>query len=504
MSPEYGATCGFFPVDDETLRYLRLTGRSEERLALVEAYCKENGLWHDAGEQPDVLAGRRARPLDRRAVARRPAPPAGPGAAARTRKRSFLEALPTFGVDYGNGTTRRSPSRSRRATRRPSARPGTAPRRDGVDVPAVAVAARPGRCTVELDGETFELDHGAVVIAAITSCTNTSNPAVMVAAGLLAKKAVERGLHAPAVGEVVPRAGLEGRHRVLRQGRADAVPRGARLPHRRLRLHDLHRQLRPAARRRSRAAIDGGRPRRLRGPLRQPQLRGAHPRRGEGELPRLAAARRRLRARRTDGHRPRDRAARPGPDGERRLPRRHLALTGRGGGDDRGRARARRCSATTYADVFTGDPAWRELPVPAGRSLRVGATDSTYVRRPPYFDGMSAEPGTRRTTSHGARCLVAIGDSVTTDHISPAGSIKPDSPGRRVPRRARRRARGLQLLRLAARQPRGDGARHVRERAAAQPARARLRGDVDGAPARRARRRRSSRPRSATSPRACR
>ena len=116
-----------------------------------------------------------------------------------------------------------------------------------------------------------------------------------------------------------------------------------------------------------------------------------------------------------------------------------------------------------------------------------GRPGSTYVRLPPYFEGMSREPGAVEDIV-GARCLVMLGDSVTTDHISPAGAIKPDSPAGQVPRRARRRAQGLQLVRLAPRQPRGDGARHVRERAPAQPARPRLRGDVDGAPARRARR----------------
>ena len=155
MSPEYGATCGFFPVDDETLRYLRLTGRSDEQVALVEAYCKENLLWHDPsapatysevveldlGEVEPSLAGPR-RPQDRVPLARA--------------KASFEEALPGLGVERG--------------------------------AVATLVEAR-----LE-DGETVELDHGAVVIAAITSCTNTSNPAVMVAAGLLAKKAVERGL----------------------------------------------------------------------------------------------------------------------------------------------------------------------------------------------------------------------------------------------------------------------------------------------------------------------
>ena len=274
------------------------------------------------------------------------------------------------------------------------------------------------------------------------------------------------------MGEVQPRAGLEGRHRVLREGRAHPVPRAARLLHGRLRLHDLHRQLRPAAG----GDLGGGRrgrPRRLRRALGQPQLRGAHPSRGEGELPRLAAARRRVRARRPDGHRPRRTS---------RSARAATATTSscsdiwptraRGAGGGRPRPSAARCSRSTYADVFTGDERWRELPVPGGRAVRVGAG----------LDLRAAAAVLRRTCRPsrggfgdiaGARCLVMLGDSVTTDHISPAGAIKPDSPGGAVPDRARRRAEGLQLVRLAARQPRGDGARHVRERPPAEPARAR-------------------------------
>ena len=140
----------------------------------------------------------------------------------------------------------------------------------------------------------------------------------------------------------------------------------------------------------------------------------------------------------------------------------------------------------TYANVYEGEAAWRELPVPTGE-LFAWEDASTYVRRPPYFDGMAPTAGTIADII-GARCLVSIGDSVTTDHISPAGSIKPDSPAGAVPGRARRRASRLQLVRVAARQPRGDGARHVRERAAPQPARSRLGGNLDGPPPRTARR----------------
>ena len=196
MSPEYGATCGFFPVDAETLRYLRLTGRSAERIALVEAYCKENALWHDPDEPPTYsqvveldlstvepsLAGPR-RPQDRVPL--------------REAKRAFLDALPSFGVDYGNAHDEAVAETFPASDPPASTAPGHEPETGDAVVPTSAAArARraPARSRSTLDGETFHLDHGAVVIAAITSCTNTSNPAVMLGAGLLAKKAVERGL----------------------------------------------------------------------------------------------------------------------------------------------------------------------------------------------------------------------------------------------------------------------------------------------------------------------
>src|SRR4051794_39774383 len=188
MSPETGATCCFFPIDEVTVEYLRLTGRSAERVALVEAYCKENQLWHEPEEHPkysqvveldldDVepsLAGPR-RPQDRVPLARA--------------KEAFIEALGSFDVDLANGTYDKEVADSFPASDPPTG--------DGVSdgaEPAPTSTATLEKRRVAVEGEDYALEHGSVVIAAITSCTNTSNPSVMIAAGLLAQKAVARGL----------------------------------------------------------------------------------------------------------------------------------------------------------------------------------------------------------------------------------------------------------------------------------------------------------------------
>src|SRR5690348_4350789 len=188
MSPEYGATCGFFPVDEVTLAYLRLTGRPEWRVALAEAYCKENLLWHEPEAHPEYsqvveldlddvepsLAGPR-RPQDRVPLARA--------------KDAFIDSLDTFGVEYTNGTYDKEVADSFPASDPPTS--------DGVGDGTEAAPARTAtleKTRVPVEGEDYALEHGSVVIAAITSCTNTSNPSVMIAAGLLAQKAVERGL----------------------------------------------------------------------------------------------------------------------------------------------------------------------------------------------------------------------------------------------------------------------------------------------------------------------
>jgi aconitate hydratase len=424
MSPEYGATCGFFPVDDETLRYLRLTGRSPDRLALVEAYCREQGLFHDPDDEPTYsqvvhldlstvepsLAGPR-RPQDRISLA--------------AAKGSFLEALPTFGVDYGNAedeaVAESFPASDPPAMSRPGAREPAGSAQ--VPVSQVSVAERTGvRC--ELEGEEFTLDHGSVVIAAITSCTNTSNPAVMIGAGLFAKKAVEHGLRrkpwvksslAPGskvVTEYYAKAGLTpyleelGFHTVG-YGCTTCIGNSGPLPEpisAGIADGDLVACSVLSGNRNFEARIH---PEVKANYLASPPLVVAYALAGRMDI---------------------DLTTEPigqGADGEDVYladlwpsPAEVQATIEAAVGEEMFRS--------TYADVYTGDPAWRELPLPEG-DLFAWDPQSTYVRLPPYFEGMAREPGVVEDVV-GARCLVSVGDSVTTDHISPAGSIKPDSP----------------------------------------------------------------------------
>jgi aconitate hydratase len=428
MSPEYGATCGFFPVDEETLRYLRLTGRSAERVALVEAYCKENALWHDPDEPATYsqivdldlssvepsLAGPR-RPQDRVPL--------------RDAKRAFIDTLPTFGVDYGNAHDEAVAETFPASDPLAAAAPGSEPETADAAVttgPRVVLAERPA-VEVTYDGETFQLDHGAVVIAAITSCTNTSNPAVMIGAGLLAKKAVERGLTrkpwvksslAPGskvVTEYYEKAGLTpyleelGFHTVG-YGCTTCIGNSGPLPDqisRGVSEGDLVVCAVLSGNRNFEARIH---PEVKANYLASPPLVVAYALAGRMDV---------------------DLATEPigvGSDGEDVFladiwpsPAEVRETVAGAIGEEMFRA--------TYADVFTGDDTWRGLPVPEGELFAWDPT-STYVRLPTYFDGMPPEPEAVADIA-GARCLVAIGDSVTTDHISPAGSIKPDSPAGR-------------------------------------------------------------------------
>jgi aconitate hydratase len=422
MSPEYGATCGFFPVDEQTLAYLRLTGRSEERVALVEAYCKENLLWHDPstpatysqvveldlGDVEPSLAGPR-RPQDRVPLA--------------SAKRAFFDALSSFGVGYAEGSYDKEVANSF-----PASDPPTGDSADDVEpAPVATVAPRRTSVRVELDGESVQLEHGSVVIAAITSCTNTSNPQVMVGAGLLAKKAVERGLErkpwvksslAPGSKVVTQYFEAAGLTQYLDALGFQTVGYGCT------------------------TCIGNS------GPLPEPISEAID--RGDLVVCSVLSGNRNFEARIHPEVKANYLASPPLVVAYALAGRMDVDLAteplGQGaGGEDvyladvwpsseeiqetiaaslRGEMFSR-----TYADVFTGDPAWRELEIPSG-DLYHWEEASTYIRRPPYFQGMSRR-AQRVDDVDAARCLVALGDSVTTDHISPAGSIRPDSPAGR-------------------------------------------------------------------------
>jgi aconitate hydratase len=420
MSPEYGATCGFFPVDDVTLNYLRLTSRHEQRIALVEAYCKENLLWHEPDEHPEYsqvveldlddvepsLAGPR-RPQDRVPLARA--------------KEMFLDSLGSFGVDLENGTYDKEIADSFPASDPPTG--------DGVAdyEPVPAQTATLERHRVPVNGEDYALEHGSVVIAAITSCTNTSNPSVMIAAGLLAKSAVERGLTrrpwvksslAPGskvVSEYYRAAGLDGYldelgFNTVGYGCTTCIGNSGPLPEpisQAIADGDLVVAAVLSGNRNFEARIHGEVKANY---LASPPLVVAYALAGRMDV---------------------DLVNEPlgqGSDGEdvflRDLWPSRDEIDAVIGDSVRGQM-----YTDVYADVFTGDDRWRGLDTPEGE-LYVWDEGSTYVRLPPYFDGMPREP---RPVSdvEGARCLVMIGDSVTTDHISPAGAIRPDSPAGR-------------------------------------------------------------------------
>jgi aconitate hydratase len=424
MSPEYGATCGFFPVDELTLDYLRLTGRPEAHVELVEAYCRENLLWHEPGEHPEYsrvveldlggvepsLAGPR-RPQDRVPLARA--------------KELFVEALGTFGVDYGNGdeaVAETFPASDPTTEQAPGGHPVVAD--GGV---AVAVPARAGTVRATIDGEEVELSHGAVVIAAITSCTNTSNPQVMVAAGLLAKRAVELGLRrapwvktslAPGsrvVTDYYERSGLQSYldelgFNTVGYGCTTCIGNSGPLPPEvsaAIAEGDLVACSVLSGNRNFEARIH---PEVKANYLASPPLVVAYALAGRIDLDLehepLAVA----------------------PDG-REVFLRDLWPSAAEIQETIASSVQRDMFERTYADVYEGDETWRGLATPAG-DLYQWDPASTYVRQPPYFEGLRPEPE-QVADIHGARCLVSLGDSVTTDHISPAGSIRPDSPAGR-------------------------------------------------------------------------
>ncbi len=380
-------------------------------------------LWHDPDDHPtysqvvelnldDVepsIAGPR-RPQDRVPLA--------------DAKSSFIGAMPSFGASYGNGSYDRAvadtfPASDPTAGQEPGGHEG-----DPEPQPVATAAPPSPSVEVELDGETFRLDHGAVVIAAITSCTNTSNPQVMLGAGLLAKKAVERGLRrkpwvksslAPGskvVTEYYERAGLtqyldELGFQTVGYGCTTCIGNSGPLPEaisQAVTEGDLAVCAVLSGNRNFEARIH---PEVKANYLASPPLVVAYALAGRMDL---------------------DLTTEPiGQDEEgsdvflRDIWPSSQEIQEAIAGSVKGEMFER-----TYADVYTGDDSWRGLDVPEG-SLYEWDPDSTYVRRPPYFDGMEREPAPVEAV-RGARCLVKLGDSVTTDHISPAGAIRPDSP----------------------------------------------------------------------------
>jgi aconitate hydratase len=379
MSPEYGATCGIFPVDKETLTYLRLTGRSEEQIALVEAYCKEQGLFHDANtreaEYSELLA------LDLATVESSLAGPKRPQdrVPLSEAKDSFEKALPSL------------------------------------------IKHVKGDAVVSVNGH---LNHGSVVIAAITSCTNTSNPSVMMAAGLLAKKAVERGLQVPewvktslAPGSKVVRDYLENagltpyleklKFHIVGYGCTTCIGNSGPLPEEVS--AEIDRKNLVVA-----SVLSGNR--NFEGRI-NPDVRANYL-----MSPPLVVAF--ALAGRIDVDLRKD-ALGTGKDGKPV----YLAdvwPSQREVNEAVQHSISSDMFRKTYSEVYAGDDSWRSLNVPKGETY-VWDRNSTYIQRAPYFDGMP-----RRADAIGdirnARVLAVLGDSVTTDHISPAGSIKRDSP----------------------------------------------------------------------------
>ena len=418
MAPEYGATCGIFPVDAETLRYLRLSGRSEEQIALVEAYYKEQGLFHTAGapeaEYTQTLV------LDLDDVEPSVAGPKRPQdrVLLKNAGQSFAEQLPSLLAPTAKPLGTRTAAAWERGSLVEDAGATSGPAQGDKLKVTTTVKERFG-----VDPDPY-LDHGAVVIAAITSCTNTSNPSVMMAAGLLAKKAVEKGLSVPpwvktslapgsrVVTDYYEKAGLlpyleKLRFNVVGYGCTTCIGNSGPLPSDVSKSIEEHGLV-------AVSVLSGNRnfEGRVNVDVRANYLMS----------PPLVVA---------------------------------YALAGRIGhnfdsdplGSDRegkavylrdiwptqGEVASAIEKAVTsegfrreYATVSEGDANWQGLRFPTG-DVYQWEPDSTYIRKAPYFDGMTMTPAPVKDIG-GARVLAVLGDSVTTDHISPAGSIKANGP----------------------------------------------------------------------------
>jgi aconitate hydratase len=431
MAPEYGATAGLFPVDEETLRYLRLTGRDPNQVQLVEDYCRAQGLFRtDDSPEPrfdEMLTLDLSTIQPSLAGPRRPQDRVPLGRVSRVFRESFAEH---FTVPNGaNGGT--PPSSAAQAGGGAVARfdyeGGTVNEQQEPSRETTRVVYRPKGAEVLFDGERSEVTHGSVVIAAITSCTNTSNPMVMVGAGLLAKKAVERGLDtkpyvktslAPgsrAVTDYLQNAGLTPYLEALRfhtvgYGCTTCIGNSGPLPQP---VADAVQENGLAV-----AAVLSGN-RNFEGRI-HPQVRASF----LASPPLVVAFA-------LAGTVDIDLTSEPlghDPNGEP-VYLRDIWPTQEEIQEAIGNAVTPEVFRQTYEVVFAGDENWRAMPVPEG-ALYDWDADSTYIQEPPFFKGMGNEPLPVEDI-HNARVLVMVGDSVTTDHISPAGSIAKDSPAGR-------------------------------------------------------------------------
>jgi aconitate hydratase len=425
MSPEFGSTAAMFPIDDVTLDYLRLTGRDEQAVALVEAYAKEQHLWHDPSVEPvfsEYLE------LDLSTVVPSIAGP------KRPQDRILLsEAKSQFEKDIENYVAPRTTDEIvdlESDESFPASDPGSVPGEEHehtvshlLSSGGPANASTPSLVTTP-EGQTYELDNGAVTLAAITSCTNTSNPSVMIAAGLVARKAAEKGLTrkpwvkttlgpgSKVVTDYYEKSGLD---KDLEQIGFYTVGYGCTIcignsgpmieeVSEAINANDLA----------VTAVLSGNRnfegrisPDVKMNYLASPPLVVAYALAGsmhfDFETDSLGTD--------ADGNEVFLKDIWPSPDEVQEIIDTSIS---------------REQFIEQYKTVFDGDDRWRNLPTPEG-SVFEWNEDSTYVRKAPYFDGMPAEPAPV-TDITGARVLAKLGDSVTTDHISPAGAIKADTP----------------------------------------------------------------------------
>lgn len=403
MSPEFGSTAAIFPIDDETLKYLRLTGRDAQQVALVEAYAKAQGLWLDPAAEPDFserlqldlstvvpsIAGPK-RPQDRIVLA--------------NASQQFAQDVRNYVEDDDEAGKESFP-----ASDAPAATNG--------------VPTRPTQVTLA-DGTSFEIDHGAVTVAAITSCTNTSNPYVMVAAALVAKKAVEKGLTrkpwvkttlAPGskvVTDYFDKAGLtpyldKMGFNLVGYGCTTCIGNSGPLDEeisKAINEHDLAVTSVLSGNRNFEGRIN---PDVKMNYLASPPLVVAYAIAGSMKVDITKDA--------------------IGADTEGKpVFLQDIWPTEAEVNDVVANAIGEDMFNKSYQDVFAGDAQWQALPIPTGNTFEWDS-ESTYVRKPPYFDGMTMET-TPVTDVTGARVLAVLGDSVTTDHISPAGAIKADTP----------------------------------------------------------------------------